>query len=125
MVKNVNVIDLALKLTKFFDLWSPKIIAEQNESYIKLAKLKGEYIWHKHDKEDEMFLILKGNLTIELQDKILYLKTGEMVVIPKGIEHRPVADAEVHVMLIEPTTTISTGNSKNTEGKKSTQGEWI
>jgi len=122
---NIVVIDPAQKLTKFFDLWSPKIVAELNESYIKLAKLKGEYIWHKHDNEDEMFLIIKGDLKIELRDKVLYLKTGDVVVIPKGIEHRPVADSEVHVMLIEPKTTISTGNSKNTEGKKSIQGEWI
>ncbi len=122
---NIIITDLAQKLTKFSDLWSPKIVAELNESYIKLAKLKGEYVWHKHDNEDEMFLIIKGELKIELRDKVLCLKRGNMVVIPRGIEHRPIADSEVHVMLIEPKTTISTGDSKSTEGKKSTQGEWI
>ncbi|HEV2601467.1 MAG TPA: cupin domain-containing protein [Candidatus Babeliales bacterium] len=124
-MKNITVTDPNQKLSTFSDLWSPKIIAELNESYIKLAKLKGEYVWHKHDNEDEMFLIIKGNLTIELRDKTLSLNPGQMVVIPKGVEHRPVASDEVHVMLIEPKTTLSTGDSKNTEDKKATHGEWI
>ncbi len=119
------VINPTQKLTTFFDLWSPKIVAKLNESYVKLAKLKGEYIWHMHNNEDEMFLIVKGNLKIELRNKILSLKTGDMVVIPKKVEHRPVADSEVHVILIEPKTTISIGNSKNAEGKKTTHGEWV
>ncbi|HJZ24020.1 MAG TPA: cupin domain-containing protein [Candidatus Babeliales bacterium] len=85
----------------------------------------GEYIWHKHDNEDEMFLVIKGNLKIELRDKVLMLKTGEMVVIPKGVEHRPVAEFEAHVMLIESKNTISTGDAENTADKKSTQGKWI
>ena len=125
MKKDIIVISPTQKLTKFFDVWSPKIIAELNDSYIKLAKLKGEYIWHKHDNEDEMFLVIKGNLKIELRDKVLLLKTGEMVVIPKGVEHRPVAEFEAHVMLIESKSTISTGDAENTADKKSTQGKWI
>ncbi|MBI2774999.1 cupin domain-containing protein [Candidatus Dependentiae bacterium] len=121
----MSVINISKKLSAFSDLWSPKIITELNDSYVKLAKLKGEYVWHKHDNEDEMFLIIDGQLSIELRDQILNLKAGELVVIPKGVEHRPVAHAEVSVILIEPKTTLSTGDAKNTEQKKSTHGEWI
>jgi len=124
-MKNIVVINLTEKLYKFSDLWSPKIIAELNDAYVKLAKLNGEYIWHKHDHEDEMFFVISGTLKIELRDKVLELQPGELVVIPKGIEHRPVADSEVHVMLIEPKSTLSTGDAEITNDKKSTHGEWI
>jgi mannose-6-phosphate isomerase-like protein (cupin superfamily) len=124
-MKKVAVIKLAQKLSQFSDLWSPKIVAELNDSYIKLAKLKGEYVWHKHENEDEMFFVISGDLTIELRDTTLSLQPGDIVVIPKGVEHKPVAPSEVHVMLIEPKTTLSTGDSANTEDKKPTHGEWI
>jgi len=124
-MKNIVVINPTDKLRKFSDLWSPKIIAEINDAYVKLAKLKGEYVWHKHDNEDEMFLIIRGVLKIELRDKVLELQPGELVVIPKGVEHRPVADAEVCVILIEPKSTLSTGDAEDTGDKKSTHGEWI
>lgn len=125
MIKNILVINPNQKLCNFSDLWSPKIIAELNDSYVKVAKVKGEYVWHKHDNEDELFFIISGVLKIELRDKILELKPGELVVIPKGIEHRPVADSEVSIMLIEPKSTLSTGDAKNLNNKKSTHGEWI
>lgn len=124
-MKNVSVITLQDKLALFTELWSPKIIADLNDSYVKVAKLQGEYVWHKHDNEDELFIIISGNLTIELRDKVLNLQPGELVVIPKGVEHRPVAREEVAVILIEPKTTISTGDVQDTKDKKSTSGEWI
>lgn len=124
-MKNIKVINLEQKLSLFSDLWSPKIIAELNDSCVKLAKLKGEYIWHKHDHEDEMFIVISGFLKIELRDQILDLSPGELVVIPKGVEHRPVAAEEVKVIIIEPKTTLSTGDAINVDDKKPTQGEWI
>lgn len=125
MDKGLLVINTREKLNHFSDLWSPKIVAALNDSYVKLAKLHGEYVWHKHDNEDEMFLVISGNLTIELRDSILYLAPGELVVIPRGVEHRPVAPSEVAVMLIEPKGTVSTGDAEHTGDKKATQGEWI
>lgn len=125
MKKDICVINSQQKLNSFFDLWSPKIIAELNDSYVKLAKMKGEYVWHQHDHEDEMFIVISGNLKIELEDKVLHLAPGELVVIPKGVQHRPVADADVAVMLIELKSTVSTGDATDTQNKKATQGEWI
>lgn len=104
---------LAQKFSLFAEHWSPKIVAELNDSYIKLAKLKGEFVWHHHDEEDELFFIVKGTLLIKFRDKEVMLHEGECIVIPKGIEHLPVADEEVHVMLIEPKTTLNTGNLVN------------
>ena len=104
---------LAQKFNLFAEHWSPKIVAELNDSYIKLAKLKGEFVWHHHDEEDELFFIVKGTLVIKFRDKEVLLKEGECIVIPKGVEHLPVADEEVHVMLIEPKTTLNTGNVVN------------
>jgi len=125
MAKDILVINPHQKLCTFSDLWSPKIIAELNDSYVKLAKVHGEYVWHKHDHEDELFFVISGELKIELRDKVLELHPGELVVIPKGVEHRPVAAGEVSIMLIEPKSTVSTGDAQNTADKKSTQGEWI
>jgi len=106
-------IALAQKFSLFAEHWSPKIIGELNDSYIKLAKLKGEFVWHHHDDEDELFFIVKGKLLIKFKDKDVLLEEGELIVIPKGVEHLPVADQEVHVMLIEPKTTLNTGNIVN------------
>lgn len=100
------------KLALFSDYWSPKIIGDLNDSYIKLAKFKGEFVWHKHDNEDELFFIIKGNLLIKLRGQDIHLKEGEFVIIPKGVEHLPIAKEEVHVMLIEPKTTLNTGDTK-------------
>ena len=106
-------INIEEKLSLFNEYWSPKIIGEVNESYVKLAKLKGDFIWHTHENEDEMFYVLKGVLTIKFREKDVQLNEGECIVIPRGIEHMPVAEEEVHVMLIESKTTLNTGNVVN------------
>lgn len=106
-------IDLSEKLSAFDERWSPRIVAELNGQHVKLAKLEGEFVWHSHAEEDELFLVLEGQLTIELRDGAVVLGPGQMVVIPRGVEHRPVADAEVHVMLFEPVGTVNTGDVRN------------
>jgi mannose-6-phosphate isomerase-like protein (cupin superfamily) len=113
-VKNANhAISLADKFALFDEHWSPRIACELNGQYVKLAKLKGEFIWHRHENEDELFLVVKGVLTIELEDRALVLHPGELAVIPKGTLHRPVCDAEVHVVLVEPKSTLNTGDVTN------------
>jgi mannose-6-phosphate isomerase-like protein (cupin superfamily) len=106
----VTKINLTEKLARFTDHWSPKIIAELNDNHVLLSKLQGEFVWHRHVGEDELFIVLKGQLTIELRDGSVTLGPGEMVVIPKGVEHRPVAREEVHLMLVEPKVTRNTGD---------------
>lgn len=106
-------VNLTEKLSFFTEHWSPKIVGELNDSYIKLAKLQGEFVWHHHDAEDELFFVIKGKLLIKFRDKEVWLNEGEFLVIPQGIEHLPVAEQEVHVMLIEPKTTLNTGNVVN------------
>ena len=106
----MDKINLNQKLSLFHEHWSPKIVGEMNDSYIKLAKLQGEFDWHHHDNEDELFFVVKGQLTIKFRDKDLVLSAGELVVIPKGVDHLPIAAEEVHVMLIEPKGTLNTGN---------------
>lgn len=102
-------VNLKEKFASFTDRWSPKIVADLNESQVRLAKLEGEFVWHRHAAEDELFFVLEGELTIELRDGQVVLGPGELVVVPKGVEHRPVARGEVHVMLIEPASTKHTG----------------
>lgn len=106
-----------VKLTEKFDLfeehWSPKIVGELNGQHVKLAKLKGEFVWHKHDREDEMFLVVKGKLKIEFREETVTLEEGEFLIVPRGVEHKPVADEEVHVMLFEPQGTVNTGDTEN------------
>ena len=114
----MDKINIAQKFTLFSDYWSPKIVEDLNESYIKFAKLKGEFSWHFHENEDELFLIVKGNLTIKFRDKDIHLKEGELIVIPKGIEHKPVCKEEVQAILIEPKTTLNTGNLTDDEKTK-------
>jgi mannose-6-phosphate isomerase-like protein (cupin superfamily) len=106
----VEKVNVAQKFDLFSDYWSPKIAAELNDSYIKLAKFKGEFVWHHHENEDELFLVTKGQLLIKLRDCEVRIGPGEFVVIPRGVEHMPVAEDEVHVILIEPKTTLNTGN---------------
>jgi mannose-6-phosphate isomerase-like protein (cupin superfamily) len=110
MIEKVNLNE---KLNSFHDLWSPKIAGELNDSYVKLVKLKGEFVWHQHEMEDELFLVLKGRLLIKLRDREIHLEEGEFVIIPKGVEHLPVASEEVHVMLLEPKSTLNTGDVLN------------
>jgi len=109
----MDKVNVAEKFTRFNEYWSPKIVGDLNDSHIKLAKMKGEFSWHKHDNEDELFLIIKGKLLIKLRDKDIHLNPGEFVIIPKGVEHLPVALEEVHVMLIEPKSTLNTGDVSN------------
>ncbi len=106
-------ININEKLGTFSEYWSPKIVGDINESYVKLAKLKGEFVWHMHENEDEMFMVIKGRLLIKLRSEDIILNEGEFFIIPKGIEHMPIAENEVHVMLLEPKTTLNTGNVKN------------
>ena len=104
-------INLGNKLSKFNEYWSPKIIEDLNDSYVKLAKFKGEFIWHKHDDEDELFLVIKGKLIIKLKNhEDIIVSPGELVIVPKGIEHLPIAEEEVQVMIIEPKKTLNTGD---------------
>ena len=111
----VTPVNLADKFSRFSDQWSPKIIADLNDSHVKLAKVQGEFVWHQHAEEDELFIVIRGELTIELRDGAVTLRPGELVVIPKGVEHRPVADDEVSVMLFEPAGTLNTGNVQDAE----------
>ncbi len=106
----VTKINLAEKFACFTEQWSPKIVADLNDSHVKLAKVQGEFVWHQHAEEDELFIVVRGELTIELRDGRVTLGPGELVVIPKGVEHRPVAREEVHLMLIEPKATRHTGD---------------
>ena len=106
-------INLQEKLNKFSDLFAPKIIAQMNNYHFKLAKAHGDFVWHSHSDTDEVFLIIDGALTIEFRDGKVQLHAGEMFVVPKGVEHRPVAENECHLMLIEPAGTINTGDSTN------------
>lgn len=110
----MDVVNLAEKFTLFQDHWSPKIAGEVNDAYVKLVKLKGEFVWHKHETEDELFLVIKGHLTIRLRERDLQLAEGEFAIIPRGVEHLPVAAEEAHVLLLEPKTTLNTGDRQNT-----------
>ena len=118
----VEPINLAEKFALIEDYWSPRIAGELNDSYVKLAKLKGEFVWHHHEQEDEMFLVVRGTLCIQLRDRDLWLREGEFAVIPRGVEHRPVASEEVHVLLLEPKTTVNTGNIQN---ERTRPDQWI
>jgi mannose-6-phosphate isomerase-like protein (cupin superfamily) len=106
-------VNLAQKLALFDEPWQPKIVAELNDAHVKVAKLEGEFVWHHHDDEDELFWVVSGRLRLELRDGEVTLEPGELIVVPKGVEHRPVADGEAHVVLIEPKTTLNTGNVRN------------
>ncbi len=106
-------VNIKQKLALFNDYWSPKVVGELNGQFVKLAKFEGEFVWHKHDNEDEMFYVISGSFKLELRDKIIELKEGEFFIVPKGVEHKPVADKEVSVLLFEPKTTLNTGNIKN------------
>jgi len=111
--KAIERVSLVEKLNSFQDYWSPKIVGEVNESFVKLVKLKGEFVWHHHEAEDELFLVVKGSLLIRLRDRDVRVEEGEFVIIPRGVEHLPVADEEVHVLLLEPKSTLNTGNVAN------------
>lgn len=104
-------VNLSEKFSLFHDHWNPRIVGELNGQHVKLVKFKGEFVWHKHDLEDEMFFVVSGKFRMELRDKNIELHEGEFLIVPKGTEHRPVADEEVSVMLFEPATTLNTGDT--------------
>lgn len=106
-------VNLAHKFSLFQDHWSPKVVGELNDSYVKLVKLKGEFVWHHHEAEDELFLVVKGRLLIKLRDRDIWLEEDEFVIIPKGVEHLPIAEEEAQVLLLEPKSTLNTGNVRN------------
>jgi mannose-6-phosphate isomerase-like protein (cupin superfamily) len=111
-------IDLAEKLATFSEHFSPRTVTQFNDCDVMVAKLKGEFIWHKHDDTDDFFFVLKGQLDIELRDKTVSLGPGQIYVVPRGVEHRPVAREEVHILLIEPTGTPNTGDAKTAAPRK-------
>lgn len=106
-------VNLAEKLSAFSERWQPRIVGSLNGQHVKVAKLQGEFIWHHHENEDEMFLVLKGRLRLEFRGRVVDLREGEFTIVPRGVEHRPVADDEVHVLLFEPASTRNTGNVVN------------
>ncbi len=109
----IRKVSLAEKLGSFQDHWSPKIVGEVNDAFVKLVKFQGDFVWHHHDTEDELFLVVKGRLRMRLRDGELVVGEGELVIVPRGIEHLPVADKETHVLLFEPKTTVNTGNVRS------------
>lgn len=106
-------VNLEQKLSLFSEHWSPKIVGELNGQHVKLAKLKGEFVWHKHDHEDELFFVIKGNFKMEYRDRTVVVNENEFLIVPKGVEHRPVADEEVSIMLFEPASTLNTGDAES------------
>ena len=109
-IMNRQSVNLQEKLSKFSEHWSPKTIAQMNGYHFKLAKVQGEFVWHDHPETDEVFLVVKGRLTIHFRDGKVVLNEGEMYVVPKGVEHKPVAEEECHILLVEPAGTVNTGN---------------
>ena len=109
-MSTLEKINLAAKLALFSEHWSPKVVAELNGQHVKLVKLQGEFTWHHHEQEDELFLVLHGELRMQFRDREVALTPGELIVVPRGVEHRPCADEEVHVLLFEPASTLNTGN---------------
>jgi mannose-6-phosphate isomerase-like protein (cupin superfamily) len=104
---------LAEKFALFTDHWNPRVVGELNGQQVKLVKFKGEFVWHHHEKEDEMFLVVRGRFRMEFRDRQVWLEAGEFIIVPHGVEHRPVADEEVEVLLFEPVTTLNTGDIQN------------
>jgi mannose-6-phosphate isomerase-like protein (cupin superfamily) len=119
----IQPIRIAEKLSRFADHWNPRVIAELNGQQVKLAKFQGEFVWHDHANEDELFLVLKGRFRMEFRDRAVEVGEGEMIVVPRGVEHRPVAEQEVHVMLFEPASTRHTGDV--VDERTVTEYEWI
>ncbi len=109
-----TAINFAAKLSGFTDRWSPRVIAELNDYQFKLVKIQGEFVWHKHDETDEAFIVLEGRMSIEFRDGRVELSKGEMYVVPKGVEHKPVAETECELLLIEPRNVVNTGTSGGT-----------
>ena len=111
-------VNIQEKLATFSDHWNPRIVGELNGQHVKAVKVKGEFIWHHHDHEDELFLVIKGKLKMEFRDKTVEVNPGEFIIVPHGVEHRPVADEEVEMLLFEPASTVNTGNLENERTRK-------
>jgi mannose-6-phosphate isomerase-like protein (cupin superfamily) len=109
----MEVVNLEEKFERFSDYWNPKIVGELNGQFVKLVKLKGEFVWHQHEQEDELFLVVNGCLRIKLRDREVLINPGEFLIVPKGVEHCPMADEECHVVLLEPVSTLNTGNVRD------------
>ena len=109
----MSKVDLNQKFSLFNDHWNPKIVGELNRQYVKLAKLKGEFIWHQHDNEDELFMVIRGKLKIRLRDGDIDLEEGQFYIVPRGVEHLPIAEEEAHVMLFEPKSVLNTSDKNN------------
>lgn len=109
----MDTINLAEKLSRFREAWSPRIVAELNGQHVKVAKFRGPFVWHRHEEEDELFLVLKGRLRMEFRGRTAEVGEGELIVVPRGVEHRPVAEEEVHILLFEPAGTLNTGDVRN------------
>lgn len=116
-------INLAEKLARFSAHWSPKIVAELNGQHVKLVKFQGEFVWHQHEHEDELFFVVQGSFRMEFRERVVELQAGEMLVVPRGVEHRPVAEREVSVMLFEPASTVNTGTAGG--ARTVAQPDWI
>jgi len=106
-------VNLNEKLALFSEHWSPRVVGELNDQQVKVVKLQGEFVWHHHQNEDELFLVLHGALAIHLRDRVVDLDEGEFFIVPRGVEHKPVAERETHVLLLEPASTLNTGNVRN------------
>src|SRR5580704_13017002 len=109
----MNKVNLAETLALFSDYWKPRVTGELNGQQVKLVKFKGPFVWHHHDAEDELFLVVKGRFRMEFRDRDVWIEEGEFLIVPHGVEHRPVAEEEVHVLLFEPASTLNTGNVQN------------
>ncbi len=109
----MDKVNISEKLALFSDYWNPRIVADLNGQQVKVVKLKGPFVWHQHAGEDELFLVVKGRLRMEFRDRAVELGEGELIVVPRGVEHRPVAEAEVAVLLFEPASTLNTGDVRN------------
>ncbi len=114
----MNKINLSEKLSSFSDYFNPRIVGELNGQHVKLVKFKGEFVWHHHEHEDELFYVVKGRFDMQMRDKTVTVHAGEILIMPKGVEHRPVAKEEVEIMLFEPASTLNTGNVENEMTKK-------
>ncbi len=119
----MDKINIREKLALLTEFWSPRIVAELNGQHVKLVKLEGEFVWHHHDIEDELFLVLKGRLAMHFRDRVVTVAEGECIVVPHGVEHKPVAEGEVHLLLFEPAGTLNTGNVR--DARTVEQPAWI
>jgi mannose-6-phosphate isomerase-like protein (cupin superfamily) len=122
MSTTIQPVNIAEKFTRIDEFWSPRIAGELNDSYVKLARIKGEFLWHHHENEDELFLVIKGRLLMKLRDGDRWVNEGEFIVIPRGVEHMPVAAEECHILLLEPKTTVNTGNVRS---ERTTGDQWV